>query len=346
MKVGKNTKIFALTAAVIAFFGLIVYEPSKEASCAETSKPTRLSMVCGFYTTGPHADDKNFLPFYMMKKFNERAKGKYEIYLMGGPEVISPFDHLKALRAGQFDIGITDALFFAEVRELQVHHYITYEKQVELMPQVFELFQKISREKADVVWLSCYSMGVEQGIWTTKKKLTTRADLSGLKIRTFGDTSIPLKKHLNIVPVNIPSQDLFSALQTGLVDGALRGMSNLDWNNEGEILKFGLPINSFAVSGDIFVSSKVWDKLPGDIRQLLNDCGREAEREALKTSYDRNREVRINIAKRFGATVVEPDPELKHLLEEVIPLDMIKILVEKSKYRDEITKTFKFGKLF
>lgn len=344
MSTKKNIKTIIVVGVV--FLTLMVYGSWEDANSAEISRPVKLSMVSAFFTTGPYAREKNIVGYLLMEKFNAKARGKYEINVVGGPEVISPYDHLKVLRSGQFDLAITAALYFAELREIQVHDYTPFEKQVELAPAYFQLLQNISREKADVIWLSPMSMGVTQHIWTTKKKITSPGDLKGLKIRCYGDTRIPLKEFLGVVPVNIPPNEVYSALQTGLIDGALRGIASIDFENEGEVLKFGVPFRGLGVTGDIFMSGRAWDKLPEDIKQLLNACGREAEQESLKTSYDRMKVIRANIEKRFGVTIVEPDPELKQILDEIIPRETVKILIEKSKYRDEIIENFKFGKIF
>src|SRR5262249_44888775 len=60
------------------------------------AQEVELKLITGFPFEGP-AGDKMYGAKTFIERFNAQAKGKARIRVIGGPEVVSPFDQLKAL---------------------------------------------------------------------------------------------------------------------------------------------------------------------------------------------------------------------------------------------------------
>ena len=91
----------------------------------------------------------------------------------------------------------------------------------------------------------CRAMGEIEGefpgtvpiaLWTSEpnvmimkeKVVRTPADLEGLKIRVAGATAGKVAEALGATPVQMPINQVYNALQTGLIDGVFTGSSTLD----------------------------------------------------------------------------------------------------------------------
>ncbi len=74
------------------------------------------------------------------------------------------------------------------------------------------------------------------GLWTSEpnimimrdKVIRTPADLQGLKIRVAGATAGKVAEALGATPVQMPINQVYNAMQTGLIDGVFTGSSTLD----------------------------------------------------------------------------------------------------------------------
>jgi TRAP-type C4-dicarboxylate transport system substrate-binding protein len=95
---------------------------------------------------------------------------------------------------------------------------------------------------ADALWDAMDVIGgefpgtVPVALWTSEpnvmimrdKVIRTPADLEGLKIRVAGATAGKVAEALGATPVQMPINQVYNALQTGLIDGVFTGSSTLD----------------------------------------------------------------------------------------------------------------------
>src|SRR5438552_1311589 len=85
----------ALMAAAAFAAVAIAWAPSANAQEVE------IKLITGFPLEGI-SGDKVYGAKLFIERFNAKAKGRAHIRVIGGPEVVSPFDQLKALQTGQF----------------------------------------------------------------------------------------------------------------------------------------------------------------------------------------------------------------------------------------------------
>ena len=119
----------------------------------------------------------------------------------------------------------------------------------------------------------CRAMGEIEGefpgtvpiaLWTSEpnimimreKVVRSPDDLAGLKIRVAGATAGKVAEALGATPVQMPINQVYNALQTGLIDGVITGSSTLDDFKLDEVadsFTFGAPLGRlsfFAVMGE------------------------------------------------------------------------------------------------
>jgi len=275
-----------------------------------------------------------------IKKFNQLAKGKAKIIVIGGPEVVSPFDQLKAIQDGQFDMMVTTSLYYKQLRGIQFYHYIPYDQQISRMKKGYKLVQEISKEDAKVVFVHLATPGLSFYVWTTKKPLRSVADAKGVKVRTFGDTTAPLQKHLGITPTSIPSNAVYTALQTGVLEGALRDTVSLDVLKEAKFLKYRTQFSVADIEGATFISARAWDALPKDVRKLMNQAGRWAEAKGIVLTRALVAKTIKKLQSEQGVKIVQADARLEKVLKNNVRRDILRKLVGNSKRKDQIIAQF------
>jgi TRAP-type transport system periplasmic protein len=324
-------------AVLLGMASLLAGAPAK-------AQEIQLNLVTAFPFEGK-AGDKMYGIRRFIERFNEEAEGKAQINVIGGPEVISPLDHLKALQTGQFDISVTSDLYFAELKDIQFLNFLPFERQVELAPTTMPLLQRITREVADIIFLQLSSPGIPFYLWT-KEPVGSLEDSRGMKIRPIGQLQQPMREHLGIVPVMLPSHEIYNALRSGLIDGAVRDQLSIEVLGEGEFLKYRVEPSIAFPETTTFISAAAWDELPADIQDLAFRIARETEAETLEWMAERTRENEKVLSEQFGVEVVPADEGLTTAISEAIPRDMLQDLVGNSKYKNEIVQTFGLEEYF
>ncbi|MES2977838.1 MAG: TRAP transporter substrate-binding protein DctP [Pseudomonadota bacterium] len=304
------------------------------------AQEVEIKLITSFPMEGPAAD-KIYAGRLFIERFNARAKGQARIRLVGGPEVVSPFDQLKALQTGQFDAMVTTQAYFNEMKGLQFINYLTSDEQVKAMPRGAETLQKISRENAGVTFVQLASPGLPFYLWTREAKpIGSVADFKGLKIRGLAGVNEQMVKYLGVVPTNLPSNDVYSALRGGILDGTLRDALSMELLNEGEYAKHRSEMRIADFSSELYVSNKVWDSLTPAVKQLMNSVARETEKEGLEWSKARVEKTNKLLADKYKVKIDKGTPELNEIIGRKIGGAMIKQIVDASKYKDELTDQF------
>ncbi len=116
-----------------------------------------------------------------------------------------------------------------------------------------------------------------------KKPATKPADLKGMKIRMMGNPLfVETMNAMGGNGVAMGFNELFSALQTGVVDGAENNPPTLLAQNHYQVSKV-YSLTGHLIIPEIFVFSKAtWDKLSKDDQTLLRKLSGEAQMEQRK----------------------------------------------------------------
>ena len=142
-----------------------------------------------------------------------------------------------------------------------------------------ELLDKITASPARLVALGWMDSG-SRSLYT-KKEIKTPADLKGLKIRVMGNPLfVDTLNAMGGNGITMGHNDTFSALQTGVVDGAENNPPTLFTANHYTTgVKFYTQTTHLIIP-EIFVMSKVtWDKMTKDEQALVQKFAREAQME-------------------------------------------------------------------
>jgi tripartite ATP-independent transporter DctP family solute receptor len=142
-----------------------------------------------------------------------------------------------------------------------------------------ELLDKVSNSPARLIALGWMDGGARS--LYTKKLVKTPADLKGVKVRMMGNPLfVDTMNAMGGNGISMAYGEVFSALQTGVIDGAENNPPSMFTSNHYTTgTKYYAQTNHLIIP-EILVMSKVsWDKLSADDKALMKKVAREAQME-------------------------------------------------------------------
>jgi TRAP-type transport system periplasmic protein len=104
-----------------------------------------------------------------------------------------------------------------------------------------------------------------------KDKVTTTAEMKGKKIRTLGAGSALLVEQLGGVAVNVPSSEMYSGLEKGILDCAANALSDLKARSLWDVSKHTtmISLGIFYVGPQWGIRTSFWEQLDESQRKAL-----------------------------------------------------------------------------
>jgi len=140
--------------------------------------------------------------------------------------------------------------------------------------------------------------------------------LRGKKIRVFSPEQSDLVQNiLNGTPVRIDSSEVYTALQTGVIDGLITGISSGYDNKLFEMVPNLVP--TFIQDGTfaVYVNNDSWNSLPEDIREIVQNYF-----DKIRADYEMNVTYQngVDLINSFHEYGMEAIPIPKELREEML----------------------------
>src|SRR6202165_206863 len=168
-----------------------------------------------------------------------------------------------------------------------------------------ELMDKVTNNpKAGLVAI-CWMDAGARSLYDTKKAIKTISDLKGMKFRVMGNPMfVDMMNSLGGNGISMGYDQVFSALQTGVVAGAENNPPSFVFDNHYQVAKFYTVDEHLIVPEMVVFSKKTWDTLSKEDQALLIKFGREAQAEerVLWTQYEKED---MDKAKAAGITITE-----------------------------------------
>jgi len=141
-----------------------------------------------------------------------------------------------------------------------------------------ELLDKVTADgKAGLVGL-CWMDAGARSFYDTKRPIKSIADLKGLKLRVIGNPIfVDMVNALGGNGVAMGYDQVFSALQTGVIDGAENNMPSFVFDHHYEAAKYYTFTEHLIVPEILVFSRKAWDALGKDDQALIRKLAREAQ---------------------------------------------------------------------
>jgi TRAP-type C4-dicarboxylate transport system substrate-binding protein len=117
-----------------------------------------------------------------------------------------------------------------------------------------------------------------RNMYDTKRPITDIQDLKGLKVRVMGNPMfVDMMNSLGGNGVAMGYDQVFTALQTGVVDGAENNPPSFVFDNHYQVAKYYTLTEHLIVPEMLVFSKPIWNKLSKDDQALVLKQGRAAQ---------------------------------------------------------------------
>lgn len=247
-------------------------------------------------------------------RIRAETDGELDIRIFPSNQLGGDTDMLNQVRSGAIDFFTPSALVIATLVPAAPINAVgfafpSYEKVWAAMDGdlggfIGDSIEKVGLHMMRTVW----DNGFRQ-MTSSDKPVMTPDDLRGVKIRVpVSQLSISLFEALGAAPTSMQFSEVYTALQTHVVDAQENPLPIIQTAKLYEVQKFGMLTNHIW-DGYLFIASgKTWKVLPKDMRAIaeraLNEAGMQQREDIAKM----NASVQADLQAK-GMTIVRPDPK-------------------------------------
>lgn len=218
---------------------------------------------------------------HMGRLLDERTKGRLKINVFHSAQLGQEKDTIEQTRFGVIDINrINMAPFNNLIPATNVPSLPFIFRSVAHMRTVMDgaIGDSILAEfeKHDLIGLAFYDSG-SRSFYNSKRPIASPADMKGLKIRVQqSDMFISLVSALGANATPMAFGEVYSALQTGVIDGAENNWPSFESTKHFEVSKF-YSLTEHSLSPEVLVmSKKSYDKLAKEDQAIIKAAARES----------------------------------------------------------------------
>ena len=232
---------------------------------------------------------------------NQKSDGKIKVRLFTGGTLGGDIQTISALQGGTVEMTVMNAgLLSGNVPEYAI---------VDL-PFLFETPEEadavmdgpIGQQLADklpakgLVWLSYWELGFRD-LTNNRRPVTKAEDIAGLKIRTLqSPIFIDVFNALGANAVPMPFPELYTALETGTVDGQENPASVILNTKFNEVQDYLTETRHVYNPQIVMISKKFWDRLNADEQKLLQEAALETQDYQRQAARKANKEALEELA--------------------------------------------------
>lgn len=318
--------ILLLVAALAACFALLVVESARTKTTPgiNTEVTNQQSYHWRMVTTWP----KNFPGLgTTAETFADYVKqlsgGRLQVHVYGANEIVPAMGVFDAVSSGSVEMGhggayywrgkVPAAQFFTTIpfgmNAQEMNSWLHHGGGLELWKEVYEPFNLIPFAGGNT--------GVQMAGWFNRE-INSIADLRGLKMRIPGMAGEVFNRAGGIA-VNIPGGELYTALQTGVIDAA-------EWVGPENDLAFGFHqiAKYYYYPGwhepgstlELIVNKPAFESLPQDLQAIVTIAARAANQDMLDGYTAHNNAALNELVEQKGVQLRRlPDEVLQYLYD-------------------------------
>jgi TRAP-type C4-dicarboxylate transport system substrate-binding protein len=255
-----------------------------------------------------------------MDEVAQLTDGAVQFNSSHGGSLLGLGDMMKGVGDGLSDLGSaqlsTDPAAFpswalAGIHDPEVGTQMTAYDQTMITRIMLTEFDQLKKELDDSNLQFIFSIASSPHHLLTKEPLSALSDLQGRTIRTYGSFMPTLFQSVGASTVNMPSDELYTAMERSVVDGAYSLPAFFLSSSMGEVAKqltlvgngTTPPLNA---GYHLTMNKDVWDGLSTATKKAFLEAGRTAEVQYSKVSVPADEKKAIDaMASDFNVDVVE-----------------------------------------
>lgn len=254
---------------------------------------------------------------WFAEQLEAATDGRFKITIYGAGELVPAFEVFNAVKDGTIQLGHGPAYYWKGIIPAsEVFSGLPFG----MTPVEMDAWYQFGGGDAlinecyapfGVMQKVCGNADLQMGGWFNRE-INSLADLKGLKIRIPG-IAAEIYKMSGATPVNMPGSEIFTSLQTGVIDAA-------DWVGPWNDRAFGLQKVAKYYYGtwhepgtpvDLLINAEAYNALPKDLQVQLDLVARAAGARMLS-------EYRAHNARALQELVDKDGTELRVFPEDVI----------------------------
>ncbi|ULJ72400.1 TRAP transporter substrate-binding protein [Rhizobium gallicum] len=274
---------------------------------------------------------------YFGELVKERTQGRYSVEVYHSAQLGEEKDTIEQVRSGVIELNrISMAPFNGTVKETIVPALPYIFRSEDHMHRVMDgaIGDQIKKafEPAGLVVLAYYDAGA-RSFYNKTKPISTVADMKGLKFRVIqSDIFVDMVAALGANATPMPYGEVYSAIETGVIDGAENNFPSYDTAKHAEVAK-NYSLDEHTILPEVFVMNKVaFDKLTPEDQEIFKQAAKDSVAKQRELWAAKAAESRANVEK-LGAQITTPDKQgfidaMAPVYEKHVKDDVLKKMVE------------------
>jgi tripartite ATP-independent transporter DctP family solute receptor len=260
----------------------------------------------------------------MGKKLEKATNGRISVQMFGSMQLGGEKEAIEQAQIGAIQIArVSVGALGPVVDELNVFNMPYLFRNTAHMQKVIdgpigkELLGKVTNSGKGLVGL-CWMDAGARSLYDTKKPIHALNDLKGMKFRVMGNPMfIDMMNALGGNGVPMGYDQVFSALQTGVVDGAENNPPSFVFDNHYQVAKYYTLDEHLIVPEMAVFSRRTWDTLSKADQGLLMKFSREAQFDERKL-WEKYEKDAMDKARAAGIQIVSVSDQNKKAFQDAV----------------------------
>ena len=211
---------------------------------------------------------------------NAKLAGKAEVQVFGSSQLGKDKELLQKLKLGQIHFSLPSSVMSSVADEFGVFEmpYIIQNRDhmKRVQQGLGDTFQKAAESKGYHI-LAYWENGFRH-ITNNTRAINVPSDLQGIKLRTpKGAWRVKMFKLYGANPTPMSFSEVFTALQTGVIDGQENPYAQIASAKFQEVQKYLSITGHVYTPGYLLTSKSGFEKLPADVQSALREAATEAQ---------------------------------------------------------------------
>ncbi|TIL73875.1 MAG: TRAP transporter substrate-binding protein [Mesorhizobium sp.] len=274
---------------------------------------------------------------YFGELVKERTAGRYSVDVYHSAQLGEEKDTIEQVRSGVIDLNrVSMAPFNGLIPETTVPSLPYIFRSEDHMHKVMDgpVGDQIAAafEQVGLVLLAFYDGGA-RSFYNSKKPINTVADMAGLKFRVIqSDIFVDMVAALGANATPMPYGEVYSAIETGVIDGAENNFPSYDTAKHAEVAKY-YSLDEHTMVPEAFVMAKSsWDKLTPEDQAIFKAAAKESVAKQRELWAAKVKESRAKV-EAAGSQITTPDKQpfidaMGPVYDKHVKDDKLKAMVE------------------
>lgn len=246
------------------------------------------------------------------RRANERLAGKARVEVFGSSQLGKDQELLQKLKLGTVDFALPSTVMSTVADEFGVFE----------MPYLVKNRDHMKRIENKIFWAKLEPAAEAKGyeiiaVWengfrhitNNVRPINTPADLQGIKLRTpKGAWRVKMFQTYGANPTPMAFSEVFTALQTGVIDGQENPFAQIYSAKFQEVQKYLSLTGHVYTPAYVAVGKARWQKLPADVRTVLEEVAKETQAFVYETAANMEDDLLAKL-KAGGIKVNEADKQ-------------------------------------